>query len=360
MGVQPGPGRSQRKSKRRPWDGDIQKLEHLGHGVSGMVLAIDERRVAKIDTGSPRSIEDITTEREVYRKLNEGHCSYVLKCYEIDNLSGLVLERCNDTVRSCLKSKYRNSPPPEEVVKKWACEAAQGLAYIHRKRIVQGDVGCHNMLLSSDNTLKLADFAGSSINGSPSTVNYEVRSRSPGVDEPNELSDIFALGSAIWEMATGSPPYQDKPWREVRGLYKRGKFPKLKSIPELGNIIRKCWEQSSQQSYKSAQEVVDDIEGLFPQFDTGNLNSDSSQTLVGSDTSLRTAFDREPPDKYQYVNRATTKHGHKSRLHDIESERWNEKPEKYGSKQKEKKKKSEKRTGLLDWLRPSYTYRIRA
>lgn len=139
MGVQPGPGRSHRKSKRRPWDGDIQKLEHLGHGVSGMVLAIDEGRVAKIDTGSPRSIEDIAREREVYRRLDEGHCSYVLKCYEIDNPSGLVLERCNDTVRSCLKSRYRNSPPPEKVVKKWAFEAAQGLAYIHRKRIVQGD-----------------------------------------------------------------------------------------------------------------------------------------------------------------------------------------------------------------------------
>jgi serine/threonine protein kinase len=141
MGVQPRPGRSQRKSKPRPWDGDIQKLEHLGHGVSGMVLAIDEGLVAKIDTGSSRSIEDIAREREVYRRLEEGnrHCRYVLRCYEIDNPSGLVLERCSDTVRSCLKSRYRNSPPPEEVVKKWASEAAQGLAYIHRKRIVQGD-----------------------------------------------------------------------------------------------------------------------------------------------------------------------------------------------------------------------------
>lgn len=104
-----------------------------------MVLAIDEGRVAKIDTGSPRSIEDIAREREVYRRLDEGHCSYVLTCYEIDNPSGLVLERCNDTIRSCLKSRYRNSPPPETVVKKWAFEAAKGLAYIHRKGIVQGD-----------------------------------------------------------------------------------------------------------------------------------------------------------------------------------------------------------------------------
>jgi hypothetical protein len=215
------------------------------------------------------------------------------------------------------------------------------------------------MLLSSDNVLKLGDFAGSSIDELPSTVNYEVRSRSPGVSEPDQMSDIFALGSAIWEMATGSPPYYDKPWREVHGLYKRGKFPKLKNFPELGEIIRKCWEQSYQHPY-SAQQVAADIERLNLQSDTSSLNSDSSQTLVGSETSLRTIFDRDPSDKQQYVTRANTKHGHKSRPRDIESERWNERAEKYGSKQNMKKKKDEKKTGWLDLLRPSYTYRIRA
>ena len=72
------------------------------------------------------------------------------------------------------------------------------------------------MLLSSDDTVKLGDFAGSSIDGSPSTVDYEVRSKLPGSDEPDEISDIFALGSAMWEMATGSPPYEEKSWREVQ------------------------------------------------------------------------------------------------------------------------------------------------
>ena len=141
MGVSSDPDRK-RKPRYRPWDGNIHNLRPLGHGVSGMVLAIDDKRVAKIDIGSERSVEDAETEREIYRRLqwNQQHHKHVLKCYEVDNPSGLVLERCDDTIRKRLRSMYRDkSPPDEKVVKKWACEAAQGLAYIHSCRVVQVD-----------------------------------------------------------------------------------------------------------------------------------------------------------------------------------------------------------------------------
>jgi serine/threonine protein kinase len=136
--VSSDPGRK-RKSRCRPWDGNIHNLEPLGHGVSGVVLAIDEKRVAKIDNGSQRSIDDVETEREIYQTLKKEPNKHVLWCYEVDNPSGLVLERCDDTVRRRLRSRYRNTSPPEDTVKRWACEAAQGLTYIHRCGVVQVD-----------------------------------------------------------------------------------------------------------------------------------------------------------------------------------------------------------------------------
>ena len=109
------------------------------------------------------------------------------------------------------------------------------------------------MLLDSSDTIKLADFAGSSIDDSDVSINYEVRSRLPNVDKPNKKSDIFALGSAMYEMATGHRPYEKLSYITIQNLYRKGDFPKdVDSIPELGKVIRKCWEQR----FDSAWDVV--------------------------------------------------------------------------------------------------------
>jgi len=107
------------------------------------------------------------------------------------------------------------------------------------------------MLLDARGRLKLADFAGSSIDGSDASVNYEVRSRLPGLSKPTKKSDIFALGSALYELETGSPPYSGESYKAVQNLYKKEKFADV-SMLELGPIIKKCWRQG----YDSAGDVV--------------------------------------------------------------------------------------------------------
>lgn len=139
MGYASKPNQYQKRSKYRSWDGYIGDLIPLGHGISGLVLAIDSQRVAKIDTGSLGSIEDIETERKAYRKLSLPGSPYVLRCYESDNPNGLVLERCQHTLRKRLQSRYNGKKPPESLVKNWVYEAVQGLAYVHRCGVIQGD-----------------------------------------------------------------------------------------------------------------------------------------------------------------------------------------------------------------------------
>jgi serine/threonine protein kinase len=252
------------KSKKKPsperWTGTILDLQGIGHGISGMVLIIDELRVIKVAFGTPRSKRDMETERKAYGILEQAisPSPHIIRCFELDNPQGLVLERCRETVRHRLRSIPELAVLPDVDLRKWSKQAAEGLAFLHDHQIIHADVGCHNMLLDSSDVLKLCDFAGSSVQGSPASTVYELWSQLPSEneDKPTKTSDLFALGSAIYELSTKERPYHEKSLVEVRGLYQRQQFPPMKNDASLGHVIISCWSQK----YASASEVVHDID----------------------------------------------------------------------------------------------------
>jgi len=201
----------------------------------------------------------MATERKVYSILEHTRPSpHIIRCFELDNPQGLILERCRETIRHRLKSLPGLVLLPDVDLRKWAKQAAEGLAFLHDHQIIHADVGCHNMLLDSRDVLKLCDFAGSSVQGSPASTCYEVWSQLPSKneDKPTKASDLFALGSAIYEMSTKELPYREKPLAEVRILYQQQQFPPVKNDASLGRVIINCWSQK----YASASEVVHEID----------------------------------------------------------------------------------------------------
>lgn len=272
-------------SRTKLWNGNTSDLETLEYGVSGRVLAIDRFRVIKVPLGSPRSLKDIETEREAYRRLARNpSCPYVAKCYDYENPCGIIIERLDQTVRHRLRQ--RDSTPTGDDVLKWALQAARGLAFLHNREIVQADVGCHNMLLDSAGNLKLCDFSGCSIDGKDASVCYEPWSQLPSVDMPNKRADIFALGSAMYEMAAGHVPHHDLPEYEIAESYEALRFPEdypANRDERLWTIIKACWTDD----HKTAGEVVTHIEHIAQHIDWAQK---SKRSLTGL-TLVSTPFD---------------------------------------------------------------------
>lgn len=112
------------------------------------------------------------------------------------------------------------------------------------------------MLLDRRLDAKLADFASSSLDGSPLLIGVTASHEYPGPLLCIE-ADIFALGSTLYELMNDSRPYAGLSDTAIEQRYKRGEFAETESLGIVGSIIKKCW----QGGYKKCGEVVRDLEG---------------------------------------------------------------------------------------------------
>jgi hypothetical protein len=155
-------------------------------------------------------------------------------------------------------------------------------------------------------------------------------------------------------MATGSPPYENKSWREVHGLYKRSKFPDVNGIRHLGPIILKCWNQK----YNTANEILDDLENDSKLY-LRRMDSNTSEDSFEVEPSSSQKSGRQPASRHKYVDLANDSR-RKSRKQEVDIVRVQEKT-RY---RKDRRRRDERDsvsffTRSLNWLKPSYSYQVR-
>jgi serine/threonine protein kinase len=110
----------------------------------------------------------MTIESEIYKKL--GPHSRLLKIIDWNP------EECVLTMEympnGCLKdylSTYNDKIPIRQRLQ-WAREAAEGLQLLHSANVIHCDVEPRNFLLDAELSLKIADFSGSSLEGSQASA----------------------------------------------------------------------------------------------------------------------------------------------------------------------------------------------
>jgi serine/threonine protein kinase len=229
---------------------------YLGSGTTGMVyLDLSSNTVVKY----PHQEEDepaIEIERQIYERFQQhgGH-EGLLKYYGPFE-SGIRLEYASKNgIRQYIQTHEINTKQRLQ----WAQQITSALAFIHSMNVIHADLTCGNISLDDSLHVKLLDFSGSSLDGSEPFVVVTASHRYPGDDLKSTRADLFALGSTLYEILTGRPPFFKLGLKEmeITDLFKQSKFPDTKGLGPIGDVITGCW----QDRFTSADDV---LKGVLP------------------------------------------------------------------------------------------------
>ncbi|MFH8884614.1 tetratricopeptide repeat protein [Streptomyces californicus] len=219
-------------------------IELIGRGGMGEVWrALDEslgRQVAvkclkpvgpQHDQAFTRVLrERFRREARVAASLQHRGVTVVHDFGEYEDVPYLVMELLDGQNLSQLLEENEQHPLPVEHVVDIAEQVADALGYTHRQGIVHRDLKPANIMRLTDGTVKICDFGiarlGHDIGMSSRLTTTGLAMGTPHYMSPEQISgqevdhrsDLYSLGCVLYEIATGSPPFdQEDAWAVLVG-----------------------------------------------------------------------------------------------------------------------------------------------
>ncbi|EGX93690.1 Protein kinase-like domain [Cordyceps militaris CM01] len=226
----------------------------IGVGVFTHVYNLGQGRVRKVPAPDPDNLalalESIRKEGDIYEHL--GNHPRVVKCLAKGDLFVDLEFAPYGHLEDYLKIHHDIS---DSCRIQFAQEIIEAVVFIHSKGIVHSDLAARQFLVDEALHVRLSDFGFSGFGGGD-VLGFENSShhlpRDIDGDMPSSIqSDLFALGSTLYEVITSTPPYQGKSDDVIVHLYSSRSFPDVTGIL-CGHIITGCW----QGSFSSAAEVL--------------------------------------------------------------------------------------------------------
>jgi serine/threonine protein kinase len=217
----------------------VASLPWIFYGILGATFAVSESVLIKKPLSGDNCKEQLDIERRIYKRL--GLHPYITKFF-CAHKDMIVLERLKYLLRKRLYDLHEhNQLPMGQDVVRWVLQITQAIQYIHSRGVIQVNIGAYNVLLDQYKTVKLSDFAGSSLNKSRPTVAPSAHSEHPNMPHTKPLiqSELFALGSMLYKIETTNKPYPDKNDKELKELFKADKYPDTGKLI-LGKVITNC------------------------------------------------------------------------------------------------------------------------
>jgi len=295
--------------------GRYEIIRELGHGAMGIVYKARDPLIDRIvaiktiflDLSATESAE---FEQRFYREAKSaGRLSHsnIVTIHDVGKsnaIAYIAMEFLDgQSLREILDSGV--VLPPEKIVDIVA-QVADGLAFAHEKGIVHRDIKPSNIMVSDSGTVKITDFGIALLPTGSRTMAGNVFG-SPKYMSPEQVmghivdgrADIFSLGTVLYEMLTGFPPFSGGDLNAVidQVINQTPPAPGRRNkgvAPVFDHIIAKAMAKKPDDRYSTAQAMATDLRN-FRDFAVWRPTGDAAVPRYPAAAALLDPASSQPP-----------------------------------------------------------------
>jgi WD40 repeat protein/serine/threonine protein kinase len=255
-------------------------LEVVGKGASGVVLKARDttlQRIVAIKVLAARLAARKTARQRFVREAQATAAirdDHVIAIYAVNDTGAapyLVMEFIHGvTLEQRIK---RDGALLLNDVLRIGAQTARGLAAAHAQGVIHCDIKPANILLeNSVERVKLTDFGLAQVESVADIPQTGVVAGTPLYMSPEQArgeptdhrTDLFSLGSVLYTLCTGRPPFQGPTVSAVLKSVKEDTPPSIRELnpamPDwFGKLVDKLHAKDANHRLASAQEVADDL-----------------------------------------------------------------------------------------------------
>jgi len=204
--------------------------------------------------------------------------------------------------------RQRGRFPIEEAIP-LVVQACAGIGYAHRAGLIHCDVKPHNMLVTPDKRLKVTDFGiaralatihpdehSDVVWGSPQYFSPEQAAGEP----PSPASDVYSLGIVLYELLTGSLPFNGLTAEELSRKHLEARpHPIHEYLPEIPNVLEQIVDKILSKEPSARYRTADQLGRVLLRF--GTQTQPEQPPSLSLTPEVATMFQQEPALSYQQI-----------------------------------------------------------
>ena len=262
-------------------------LEKIGTGGMGNVYKAHDRRLDRIVAIKILKLEYNDDSNFIRKFKRESLAAASISHPNIVSIFDVGSETIDDDVVHYIVMEYidgktlkelinEDGKLPEKRALNYALQIAEALKMAHSKHIVHRDIKSQNIMVTKDDRVKVTDFGIARVadnttvtatNAVMGSVHYFSPEQARGAKVDNR-SDIYSMGIVLYEMLTGTLPFDADNPVSVALMQVQTNMPrpsdKVKSLsPGVDDLVLKMTRKDPNKRYKDVYDLIKDIKSIL-------------------------------------------------------------------------------------------------